>query len=83
VKIQPRASRNELVGFDGATLRVRVTAPPTDGEANEALFGLLAERFRCPRSALTLVRGRRSREKLIRVSGRSLQEIQERLSSKA
>jgi uncharacterized protein (TIGR00251 family) len=81
VRVQPRASRNSIVGFDQDTLKVRVTAPPADGEANAALLFLLAEQFGCPRSALTLVRGQHSREKLVRVSGRSLQEIRDRLSS--
>ena len=80
IRVVPRASRDEIVGFNGEVLKVRVTAPPEGGRANEALLLLLAERFGCPRSVLTLVRGQRSREKLVRVSGHSLQEIQARLS---
>ncbi len=56
VRVQPRASRDEVVGWDGVTLRVRVSAAPVDGEANEALVAFLARSFRVPRSAVTLVR---------------------------
>lgn len=80
VKVQPKASRNEVVGFEGEALKVRVTAPPADGEANAALLGLLARHFGCPRSALTLVRGHKSRDKLVRVSGLSPREIRQQRS---
>lgn len=81
VRLQPRASRTEISGFDGEVLKVRVTAPPADGEANSMLLGLLARSFGCPRSAVTLVRGARSRNKVVQISGRSLHEIRERFSS--
>lgn len=77
VRVQPKSSRNEVVGFDGGALKVRVTAPPADGEANAALLGLLAHHFGCPRSALTLVRGRKSRDKWVRISGPALHEMQQ------
>ena len=80
VKVQPRASRTEVSGFDGEVLKVRVTAPPADGEANEMLLALLARSFGCPRSAVTLVQGARSRNKLVRLRGLSLSEIRERFS---
>jgi uncharacterized protein (TIGR00251 family) len=76
VRVQPRASRNEVVGWHGATLRVRVTAPPTEGRANLAVIALLAEALGVPRSSIALVKGAASRDKLVRVVGRhSLEEI--------
>ena len=79
VRVQPRASSDEVVGWQGATLRVRVHAAPVDGEANQALLALLARAFRVPRSAVTLVRGSHARDKLVRVEGRSLQTLEARI----
>jgi uncharacterized protein (TIGR00251 family) len=69
VRIQPRARRNELVGGRDGVLLARVTAPPVGGKANEALRKLLAKRVRVPPSRVTIVRGERAREKLIRIEG--------------
>ena len=75
VRVKPRAGRNEVVGWQGSSLQIRVTAAPEAGEANRAVAGLLAEAFGVPRSAVLLVRGAHSREKLFRVGGRSLDEL--------
>ena len=69
VKVQPRASANEIGAPLGNELRVRVTAPPVDSAANEALLRLLADALDCSRSQLELARGRTSRHKVIRVRG--------------
>lgn len=79
VRVQPRASKDEVAGWDGATLRVRVTAAPVDGEANQALLSLLARVFRVPRSAVTLVRGSHARDKLVSVQGCSLETLEARI----
>ncbi len=79
VRVQPRASKDEVAGWDGATLRVRVTAAPVDGEANQALLSLLARVFRLPRSAVTLVRGSHARDKLVSVQGCSLETLEARI----
>src|SRR3990172_4540426 len=78
---QARAGREEVVGWDGTTLRVRVHAAPVDGEANQALLALLARAFRVPRSAVTLVRGSHARDKLVRVEGCSLQTLEARIKA--
>jgi len=69
VKLQPRASANEIGGALGAELRVKVTAPPVDAAANDALVRLLAEVLDCPRNRVELVRGRTSRHKIVKVYG--------------
>ena len=79
VRVQPRAGRNEVVGWQGPSLRVRITAAPEAGQANRAVVGLLAETFGVPRSAVLLVRGAQSRDKLFRVGGHSLDELRARL----
>jgi uncharacterized protein (TIGR00251 family) len=69
VKLQPRASANEIVGPLGTELRIKVTAPPVDAAANEALLRLLAGVLDCPRGAVELIRGHTSRHKLLRLRG--------------
>jgi uncharacterized protein len=69
VKLQPRASANEIGEALGNELRIKVTAPPVDAAANEALVRLLAERLDCPRNRVELVRGHTSRHKVIKLYG--------------
>jgi len=79
VRLIPRAARDEIVGFEGDTLRVRVTAPPVDGRANEALTRLLASRLGVPRGAVRVVAGQTSRQKVISVDGLTSDEVRHRL----
>jgi len=79
IKLQPRASANEIGEALGAELRIKVTAPPVDAAANEALLRLLAERLDCPRSAVQLVRGHTSRHKIIKLSGLAAEDVLARL----
>jgi len=69
IKLQPRASEDEIGEPMGNELRVKVTAPPVDAAANEALVRLLAQTIGCPRSAVQLVRGHTSRHKLVFIAG--------------
>ena len=69
IKLQPRASANEIGEPLGAELRIRVTAPPVDAAANEALIRLLAATLDCPRGKIELVRGHTSRHKVVKVYG--------------
>ena len=80
IKVQPRASRNEVGECVGNELKVKVTAPPVDAAANEALLRLLAERLDCPRSAVQLVRGQTSRHKVIFLQGLSSEVVAKRLA---
>lgn len=74
IKLQPRSSRNEIGPPMGGELKIKVTAPPVDAAANQALLDLLAERLSCPRSALKIVRGHTSRHKIVTVFGLESQE---------
>jgi uncharacterized protein (TIGR00251 family) len=70
VLVQPRASKNEVVGSDEAgRLRVRVTAPPVEGAANKGLVKLLARHFNVPKSNITIEAGARGRLKRVKVTG--------------
>jgi uncharacterized protein (TIGR00251 family) len=69
VRLQPRASRDELLGLRDGVLRARVTAPPVDGRANEALCRLIARAVGVAPGRVRVVRGDRSRDKLVEVDG--------------
>jgi uncharacterized protein len=82
VKLQPRASSNEIGEALGTELRVKVTAPPVEAAANEALVRLLADQLDCARNRVELVRGHTSRHKVIKLYGLAAEEILSRLSNR-
>ena len=69
VKLQPRASKNQIGAVQGNEIKISVTAPPVDSAANEAVIRFLAEELNCSRSSIQLVRGQTSRHKLFFVAG--------------
>jgi uncharacterized protein (TIGR00251 family) len=79
VKVQPRASKNEVGPVLGPELKIRVTSPPVDAAANDAVLELLADLLDCPRSSLSIVRGQTSRHKVLFVRGVKVETIQARL----
>ena len=81
VRVQPRARGNDVEVVEGRTLRVRVTASPEGGKANRAVIALLARRLGVPKSSVVITRGHRSRDKLVRVEGLSLDEALARLTT--
>jgi uncharacterized protein (TIGR00251 family) len=82
LKIQPRASANEIGEPLANELRVKVTAPPVDSAANEALVRLLAEALDCPRNRIELLRGQTSRHKILKVYGISAETVLAKLTSR-
>lgn len=80
VKVQSRASRNEVGEALGNELKVKVTAPPVDSAANEALIRFLAEKLKCPRGYIRILRGHSSRHKQILIEKIPPKEIVRRLS---
>jgi uncharacterized protein (TIGR00251 family) len=82
VHVQPRASRTEIAGVHGDALKVRLTAQPVDGAANEALVDFLGERFAVPRRAITIVSGAQSRAKIVEVEGLSVADARRLLNLK-
>ena len=79
VKLQPRASANEIGEALGSELRIKVTAPPVDAAANEALVKLLAQHLDCPRNRVELLRGHTSRHKTIKLHGLTAEAVLSRL----
>ncbi len=79
IKLQPRASKNEIGESLGCQLRVKVTASPVDSAANEALLHLLAETLDHPRSKMELIRGHTARQKIVKIYGITAAAIAQRL----
>ena len=69
IRVQPRASRTELVGLHGDSLKVRLAAPPVDGAANEALVRFLADALSVPRTHVELLSGHAGRRKVVEITG--------------
>ncbi|MDD2709437.1 MAG: DUF167 domain-containing protein [Verrucomicrobiae bacterium] len=67
VKVIPRASRNEVLEMPGGVLKVKLTAPPVEGAANEALLETLAGHFEVKRNQLRIVRGAQARLKTVEI----------------
>ena len=79
VRAQPRASRTEIAGAHGDALRIRLAAPPVDGEANDELLRFLARKLGVARGAVSIVAGEAGRDKLIEVSGARVADVREAL----
>jgi uncharacterized protein (TIGR00251 family) len=75
VLVQPRASRDEIVGEHRDALKIRLTAPAIEDRANEALCKLLAARLKVPRSAVRIASGSRSRTKRVEISGATAEMV--------
>jgi uncharacterized protein (TIGR00251 family) len=69
VRVQPRASRDEIAGEYQDALKIRLTAPPVDDRANESLRKLLAARLKVPLAAVRIASGERSRNKRLEIHG--------------
>jgi uncharacterized protein (TIGR00251 family) len=81
VKVQPRAKRNAITGALGDALKLSLTAPPLEGRANHAVIEFFADLFEIPRSQVTITSGETSRNKLIRLTGVSAQQVREKLAA--
>lgn len=81
VRVSPGAARAEIVGRHGDAWKVRVTAAPERGRANEAVLRLLAETLAVPRDAVTLISGHGGREKVVELNGVGPALIERRLAS--
>jgi uncharacterized protein (TIGR00251 family) len=79
VRLQPRARKDEIVGERDGRIVIRVSAPPVDGKANEALCRLIAKAANVAPSRVAVIRGHTSREKLVRVEGVELDALRRAL----
>jgi uncharacterized protein (TIGR00251 family) len=69
IKVAPRSSKREVIGAVGNVVKVKLTAPPVDGAANEQLIELLSERLKIKKSSITIIKGESSRQKTIKITG--------------
>ncbi|NLB17606.1 MAG: YggU family protein [Syntrophomonadaceae bacterium] len=83
IKVQPRSSRNKLVGNQQGIWKVKLTAPPVDGEANQALVSFLADIFKVSKQSVQILRGETSKLKLVGIHGISPQQTAEILNKLA
>ena len=75
VKAVPNAARDEVAGMFGSAVKIKLSAPPVEGRANEALVKFLAGRLGLPRRAVSLERGDTSRHKLVLIDGLDLATV--------
>ncbi|MCU0588933.1 MAG: DUF167 domain-containing protein [Syntrophobacteraceae bacterium] len=79
VHVQPRASRNELAGLHEGRLKLRLTAPPVEGEANRECVRFMARLLGVPPSSVVILHGRKSRGKTLLVRGVGVQDVIDKL----
>jgi uncharacterized protein (TIGR00251 family) len=79
VKVHPREKKNAITGEVGDALKLALTAPPADGKANQACIEFFANLLNVPRSSVTIAAGQSSRNKVIRVTGLTAQQVRDRL----
>ena len=75
VKLLPRSAVDRIVGREGDFLKVKLTAPPVEGRANQALLEFLAKKLKVPKGSIRIISGERSRIKSIRVQGLSEDQV--------
>jgi uncharacterized protein len=81
LKVIPNAPRNEIAGWLGDTLKVKIHAPAREGRANDALLDFLAQKLGVPRREVSLVRGDKSRLKVVRIVSLNEATVRLRLGS--
>lgn len=79
IRVQPRSSRNQILGEQEGFLRVKLTAPPVEGEANQALLDFMASQLHTSRKNLSILRGSNARQKLLEIRSLGRDEVLARL----
>ncbi len=81
VRVQPKSSREAILGVVEDALKIALKAPPVEGAANAALCAFIGKTLKCPKSAVELVGGQQSRNKRVKVQGISLEEAHAKLEA--
>ena len=79
LRVTPRGSRNEITGWRGDTLYVKITAPPVEGAANAALIKFIARSLDVRKSQVRLVSGEKSRDKTLGITGITQSDLRAKL----
>jgi len=80
LRVYPGAGRNEVVGFTDGVLRVKVSAPPTRGQANRELITFLSQLLKVGKGSVDIIKGHTTRIKVVAIGGLSQEEVMKRLS---
>ncbi len=75
VRVAPRSSKEGVAGHEGGVVRIRLCAPPVEGEANEALVRFLSKTLGVPRKSVTLLSGERGKSKIVRIAGMTREAV--------
>jgi uncharacterized protein (TIGR00251 family) len=81
VKVHPRARKNAITGTVGDALKLALTAPPVDGKANQAVVEFFADLFQIPRTSVTIASGATGRNKVVRITGATAEQVSHRLAA--
>jgi uncharacterized protein (TIGR00251 family) len=81
IRVIPRAGRTAIAGRRGDAVLIRLAAAPVEGEANDVLIAFVAERLGCARRDISIVSGRKSRDKRLRVEGITPTELDRRMQT--
>jgi uncharacterized protein (TIGR00251 family) len=73
--VQPRSRKSEIAGIHDDLLKVKITSPPVDGQANESLIKFFSKLLSIPKSEISIIKGERAKRKKIKISGIDLDEI--------
>jgi len=77
VWVQPRSSKNEICGLYGDAIKIKLTSPPVEGEANEGLIEFFAKRLDISKGKIEIISGHKSKSKLVRIIGIKKERIEE------
>ncbi len=80
LKVIPNAVKSEVVTFNNGVLRIKVAAPPFKGRANQEIINFMSQLLAIPKSSLHILKGHRSRNKILHIFGMTVQELLEQLS---
>ena len=75
VRVQPRSSRNEICGIYGDAIKIKLTSPPVDGEANEGFIKFLAGLLKISKRQIEIISGHKSRTKSIKITGVTKEKV--------
>ena len=70
IKLIPNSPKNQIIGFMGDVLKIKITAPPVDNKANKALIEFLSKELKIAKSKIEIIKGQKSRNKVLKIEGR-------------
>jgi len=80
VRVQPRSSKNEICGIYGDAIKIKLTSPPVEGEANEGLIKFLSDILKISKGQIEIISGHKSRTKSIKITGVTKEKVADLLT---